>query len=694
MAEYLDNTGLQYYDKKLVDWTKLTFADIQDDFKTIAFKGTYITTEGYNDAKNIQDYDLNLLATTERVRAIDLSFTWDNTYVLRAYKKNNTEFISPLFYINGKSSILVIDVETNIIYLSLVVDNAAIEDEIDAVDKRIALEEARAKTAEGDLTIALNEEIVRATGVEDQLQKDITTEQKRAEKAESDITDSITDLKEDIAERGKEVDEDIADINTAINTINNTIIPEVKTSIVTETNTRIAQDNILQTQITNNDTDIAQLRTDLTTETTNRTTEDVAIATSVTTEVNRATAQEAVLQANINSEATAREEADDDLKALIEQEVEDREGADEDLKEELTEYIDTKTSSLYKMCGSVATVNDLPTDANVGDVYNVLEDGHNYVWTGKEWDRLAGTVDLSDYYTKSEVDSLIDSTEALITAEETARKEQDTYLQQAIDDETSARLTSESTLQANIDAEIVARTAADSTLTNQIASTNIAIETVQSNLDTEITRAQEVEANITSRLDTIESISGVDTTALDQLRTDLTAETTARTNSDTVLQTNIDTLTTTVETNKSDIEASLAETNTAVAANADDIESQGASISALQESVDTINTGITEIVTALGEKQDVLTAGTYMEIVESDDATTINCTLTNATTSAAGLMSAADKTTIDNLSTTYCQIYSQASEPTVSGIALWYDTTNSLLKIYNGSSWIGLNTYY
>ena len=70
--------------------------------------------------------------------------------------------------------------------------------------------------------------------------------------------------------------------------------------------------------------------------------------------------------------------------------------------------VDNKVSSVYKYKGSVATYNDLPsTGLTAGDVYNVEEDGSNYAWTGTAWDKLGGEVDLSDYYTKSQIDSMI-----------------------------------------------------------------------------------------------------------------------------------------------------------------------------------------------------------------------------------------------------------------------------------------------
>lgn len=67
----------------------------------------------------------------------------------------------------------------------------------------------------------------------------------------------------------------------------------------------------------------------------------------------------------------------------------------------------SEISSLYRPKGSVATYNDLPTNAQIGDVYDVQSTGMNYVWTGSKWDELGAIIDLSPYYTKTDVDSAL-----------------------------------------------------------------------------------------------------------------------------------------------------------------------------------------------------------------------------------------------------------------------------------------------
>lgn len=55
-------------------------------------------------------------------------------------------------------------------------------------------------------------------------------------------------------------------------------------------------------------------------------------------------------------------------------------------------------------CGSVPTYNDLPSNPTNGDMWNVSDTDANYIWSDIEnrWDKVGGTIDLSNYYTKTE----------------------------------------------------------------------------------------------------------------------------------------------------------------------------------------------------------------------------------------------------------------------------------------------------
>ena len=74
-----------------------------------------------------------------------------------------------------------------------------------------------------------------------------------------------------------------------------------------------------------------------------------------------------------------------------------------------------KLGAVFDIKGTVASISELPTENNEkGDVYLVgsEEDGDwaEYYWTGSKWDYLgtAAKVDLSEYYTKTEVDDLLE----------------------------------------------------------------------------------------------------------------------------------------------------------------------------------------------------------------------------------------------------------------------------------------------
>lgn len=63
----------------------------------------------------------------------------------------------------------------------------------------------------------------------------------------------------------------------------------------------------------------------------------------------------------------------------------------DDAFDDVNEKINDAIAGVYHYKGSVETVELLPTtDVEVGDVYNVIEDGNNYAWTGTEWDKLGG----------------------------------------------------------------------------------------------------------------------------------------------------------------------------------------------------------------------------------------------------------------------------------------------------------------
>ena len=76
----------------------------------------------------------------------------------------------------------------------------------------------------------------------------------------------------------------------------------------------------------------------------------------------------------------------------------------------VTALIDQKAAAVYRYKGTIATEGELPeADQVVGDVYHVTAGSKEFVWNGEKWEELGGTIDLSNYYNKGEVDSAIDA---------------------------------------------------------------------------------------------------------------------------------------------------------------------------------------------------------------------------------------------------------------------------------------------
>lgn len=81
--------------------------------------------------------------------------------------------------------------------------------------------------------------------------------------------------------------------------------------------------------------------------------------------------------------------------------------------------------------GTKDTYEELPAEGNKkGDVWNVVgahgttPAGTNYAWDGTTWDPLGGTIDLSRYYTKTQVDAAISTAKTELEAADTALEEQ------------------------------------------------------------------------------------------------------------------------------------------------------------------------------------------------------------------------------------------------------------------------------
>ena len=106
------------------------------------------------------------------------------------------------------------------------------------------------------------------------------------------------------------------------------------------------------------------------------------------------------IQMNLNSLNGVIQINDDKIVATVDQIPDVSEFA---LKSEIPDV-----TSVYKYKGSVANIESLPENAELGDVYNVESNGNNYAWDGSNWDSLSGITDLSNYYDKDTIDDKLD----------------------------------------------------------------------------------------------------------------------------------------------------------------------------------------------------------------------------------------------------------------------------------------------
>lgn len=104
----------------------------------------------------------------------------------------------------------------------------------------------------------------------------------------------------------------------------------------------------------------------------------------------------------------------------LEAEAAARKEADIEVLANAKAYTDDKImkSKLFVYAGQVDTAADLPETAEIGEVYNVVDTGANYAWSGTDWDKLSENIDLSAFATTSQLN---EETEARTSADEALR---------------------------------------------------------------------------------------------------------------------------------------------------------------------------------------------------------------------------------------------------------------------------------
>jgi hypothetical protein len=165
----------------------------------------------------------------------------------------------------------------------------------------------------------------------------------------------------------------------------------------------------------------------------------ITLREDLTAETNGRTAADGVLQNNIDAEKKARIEADDALRDDLGGEASARDAADADLQIQIDNL-----HAIMNLRGSVETFTDLPdpTTVSVNDGYIVhtdetrggitsiyVSDGTEWVWVGEF------SVDLTNYYVKSETDALIAEAVAVETQ---ARNAADNVLREEIENKSAS----------------------------------------------------------------------------------------------------------------------------------------------------------------------------------------------------------------------------------------------------------------
>lgn len=76
--------------------------------------------------------------------------------------------------------------------------------------------------------------------------------------------------------------------------------------------------------------------------------------------------------------------------------------------------VNQKLGSVYTIKGSIENYTSLIAleSKNIGDVYNLLDSGANYVYTDSGWDKLSETIDLSAYLKTEDAKLIFVSLEA------------------------------------------------------------------------------------------------------------------------------------------------------------------------------------------------------------------------------------------------------------------------------------------
>ena len=194
-------------------------------------------------------------------------------------------------------------------------------------------------------------------------------------------------------------------------------------------------------------------------------------------------------------------------------------------------------SSAYIYKVTVADFTTLPTTADVGNVYNVEDDGMNYAWTGSEWDALGPTIDLTPY---AKVSALTEHESASATTDSLGH----VTIASSMDDTATPNVPNASLVKSYV-----------GNITSPILTS---INETQTSLTSYITennnRVVSIEGDITTKYNELKGLIDTTETAL------TTSLTSYQTSTDSAIQTltgSVDSLTQTVADNKTNTDTSI-----------------------------------------------------------------------------------------------------------------------------------------
>lgn len=242
--------------------------------------------------------------------------------------------------------------------------------------------------------------------------------------------------------------------------------------------------------------------------------------------------------------------------------------------------------------------------------------------------------DIDDINAK--IDSNTSDLEEALAAETQARQQADSTLQTNINNEVTARQQADKTLQSNIDAETTTRQQADQTL--------------QTNIDTEESERKAADANLQKQIDDEEAARTAADTSINNSITSINQSITNINSKNNQQDTTISSIQTTVNNHTTQI-STINSSITTIEGNISDMQEN---ITNMQGDITDIQGDIQDIQSEINNLDPFPSGGSTGQVLKKTDTGMAwqndnDTTYSPATTSAAGLMSAADKAKLDGI---------------------------------------------